>query len=521
MSRGESATGDAGAARDVGDAREGDERAALDAATLPQRFRPALGLLTDLYQVTMAYAHHRAGTAEVPASFSLSFRRAPFGGAFAVAAGIDEALDALASLRFAAEDVAYLATLRGADGEPLFDEGFLQYLAAFRFRGDVEAVLEGTVVHAHEPLVRVTGPVLDAQLVETLLLNVVNFQTLVATKAARMTSAAAGRPVVEFGLRRAQGVDGGLSASRAAYLGGAVATSNVLAGRLFGIPVRGTHAHAWVQFFDDEREAFARYREALAGNVVYLVDTYATLEGVRNAVREAVALRARGKELVGIRLDSGDLDALARASRALLDEAGLHATKIYASNDLDEHAIAELVERGAPIDVFGVGTRLVTGGDQAALGGVYKLTAVAGEGGRFVPRMKLSEDPAKASLPGRIAVARWNDVDVLYDLDDGVASAEGPVVALRDGRALAPERVGGRRELLAPAMRAGRRVRAACTLEAARDRARAEVAALDAEVRALDAGTLSAGVPVAVTRTAWDRREALRRRARGERGAHE
>lgn len=481
---------------------------------LSARLRPALGLLTDLYQLTMAYGHHRAGTADRVASFSMFFRRAPFGGSYALAAGIDEALTMLEELAFDAGDLHFLSGLTGADGAPLFDAAFLDRLGRFRFRGDVEAVAEGEVVFPHEPLVRVTGPVLDAQLAETLLLNVVNFQTLVATKAARVVHAAAGRPVVEFGLRRAQGPDGGLSASRASYLGGCAATSNVLAGKLYGVPVRGTHAHAWVQFFGDEREAFARYADALAGNVVYLVDTYDTLGGVRHAIEAARGLgqptEARpAKPLLGIRLDSGDLAALSRQARALLDEAGLAGTKIYASNDLDEHAIAALVAGGAPIDVFGVGTRLVTGGDQPALGGVYKLTAVH-EDGRFVPRIKKSEDPNKASWPGRLAVQRFAEAgaisDVLVDID-----AEDDLTDLVDFSSGAPfgASVGPGRPLLAPALVAGRRVRPERPLREAREAAREALSALDPSLLALDAQRLGHRARLAVPRALWQRRERL------------
>ncbi len=493
---------------------------------LSSRMRPALGLLTDLYQLTMAYGHHRSGTADRLASFSLFFRKPPFGGSYAVAAGVDEALTMLEDLSFEPSDLDYLATLTGADGLPLFDASFLARLASFRFRCDVEAVAEGEVVFAHEPILRVTGPVLDAQLAETLLLNVVNFQTLVATKASRVVHAAAGRPIVEFGLRRGQGPDGGLSASRASYLGGCAATSNVLAGKLFGVPVRGTHAHAWVQFFGDEREAFARYAEALAGNVVFLVDTYDTREGVEHAIEAARVLAAptatrSAKPLLGIRLDSGDLGALARDARARLDAAGLTETKIYASNDLDEHVIARLVAEGAPIDVFGVGTRLVTGGDQSALGGVYKLTAVGDGRGGFTPRIKKSEDPVKVSLPGRLEVERFSAgngrfvLDVISDLDRD-RGWSGPLVDLRDGAPLATDaRIadGSGRRLLVPALAEGRRVRPERPLPEAREAARAGLATLDPALLALDARSRGVLPRVAVPRALWERREELVRSA--------
>ena len=353
-------------------------------------YRPSLALSTDLYQLTMAQAYRHAGRAEEEAVFHLFFRRNPFGGGFAVACGLARALDYLAGFHFTAEDVAYLGGLLGNDGRPLFDPAFLRELGELRLRCDVDAVPEGTVVFPYEPLVRVRGPILHAQLVETALLNFVNFETLIATKAARVCLAARGDEVIDFGLRRAQGPDGGLSASRAAYVGGVVATSNVLAGRLFGLPVRGTHAHSWVMAFASELEAFEAWARAQPNNCVFLVDTYDTLDGVRRAAGVALRLRERGHEPIGIRLDSGDLAYLSIEARKILDDAGLRSAKIVASNDLDEHLIASLKEQGARIDTWGVGTRLVTGGDQAALGGVYKLGAVREPGRRVAaPRQGL------------------------------------------------------------------------------------------------------------------------------------
>lgn len=469
------------------------------------RLKESPALLTDLYQLTMGFAHHRAGTSAQRASFALYFRKAPFGGRFAVAAGIEEALAILAELRFEPSDLAYLSELTGADGVPLFDASFLSYLAAFRFRGDVDAVREGTLVLPHVPMMRLTGPVFDVQLAETVLLNTVNFQTLIATKAARIVRAARGRPVVEFGLRRAQGADGALAASRAAYLGGCAGTSNVLAGKLFGIPARGTHAHAWVQFFGDEEEAFARYIDALPGNVVLLVDTYETARGVDHAVAVGHALRARGKELLGIRLDSGDMDALARLARAKFDAAGLPSVKIYASNDLDEYAIEKLVKQGAPIDVFGVGTRLVTGGEQSALGGVYKLQAVEVKGA-FAPRMKHSEEAAKASIPGRLGVVRcargkgW--VDVLYDIDVDARGVD-ELVEMRTGDALQGVDWRAGEALLEPMMRGGERLTSEVPLSEQRQRVRASLA--EAEEALFGDGTVSVAMP----RALWNRRAAM------------
>src|SRR5512147_560182 len=281
-------------------------------------YRPSLALATDLYQLTMAQAYRHSGRAEEEAVFHLFFRRNPFGGGFAVACGLARALDFLEGFHFTAEDVAYLAGLAGNDGRPLFDPGFLRELGGLRLRCDVDAVPEGTVVFPYEPLVRVSGPILHAQLVETGLLNFVNFETLIATKAARMCLAARGDEVVDFGLRRAQGPDGGLGASRAAYVGGCSATSNVLAGRLFGLPVKGTHAHSWVMAFDTEAEAFEAWAQAQPNNGVFLVDTYDTLQGVRSAVEVGKWLAERGHRLGGIRLDSGDLAYLSIEARKIL-----------------------------------------------------------------------------------------------------------------------------------------------------------------------------------------------------------
>lgn len=384
----------------------------------------SLALLTDLYQLTMACGYWKAGVGEREAVFHLTYRRPPFKGGYAIAAGIAPAVEYLRRFRFTAEDVAYLATLRDAASQPLFPQGFLDYLRELQFTCTVDAVPEGSLVFPHEPILRVRGPILQAQLVETALLTLVNFQTLVATKAARIVQAARGAPVLEFGLRRAQGIDGGLGASRAAYIGGCAATSNVFAGRLLGIPVRGTHAHSWVMFHGDELAAFRAYAEALPGNCTFLVDTYDTLDGVRNAIAVGRELRAKGYQLAGIRLDSGDLAHLSIEARKLLDEAGFKNAKIVASNDLDENLIASIVEQGAQIDTWGVGTKLVTAFDQPALGGVYKLGAARDEHGVWREAIKLSEQPIKISNPGVLQVKRLRQGgelvgDVIYDSEHG------------------------------------------------------------------------------------------------------
>ncbi|MHC4938770.1 MAG: nicotinate phosphoribosyltransferase [Planctomycetota bacterium] len=417
-------------------------------------------LLTDLYQLTMASSYWSSGMASREACFHLFFRRQPFGGGYALACGLEDAVDWLDQFGFDGKDLEYLASLG------IFPAGFLDHLGALRLSCDIDAVPEGTVVFAHEPLVRVRGPLLEAQLLETALLHFVNFATLVATKASRVCHAAAGDAVLEFGLRRAQGGCGALTASRAAWIGGCTATSNVLAGERFGVPVRGTHAHSWVMCFEEELAAFEQFAAAMPHNCVLLVDTYDTLQGVRHAIEVGKRLRDEGHRLIGIRLDSGDLVGLSKAARRELDAAGLERTDIVASNDLDEHRIAELKAAGAPISVWGVGTRLMTAHDDPALTGVYKLSAVRDPGGSWEPRMKLSED--KASDPGVLQVRRRPKFggDVLFDEDLG-CSAIG-------------------KDLLEPLYVQGRRKGARPDAKGARDRAAEQLEELPEKYRALD-----------------------------------
>jgi nicotinate phosphoribosyltransferase len=380
-------------------------------------YKEPLALLTDLYQVTMAYGYWRRGMHERQVVFTLSYRSQPFNGGYSVLAGIEPALDYLERYRFEEDDLAYLAALRGSDGQPLFEEAFVRYLGDMRLSLNVDAAPEGTFVFPHEPLMRVSGPLLQCQLVETPLLNHINFQTLIATKSARICRAAKGEPVLEFGLRRAQGIDGGVSASRAAYIGGCAGTSNLLAGKLYNIPVRGTHAHSFVMSFDNEIEAFDAFADAMPNNCIFLVDTYDTLQGVRNAVKAGKRLRERGHELLGVRLDSGDLAYLSIEARKILDQGGFPNAKIVASNDLDEHIIESLKEQGATIAVWGVGTRLATAYDQPAFGGVYKLSAIMNDRGEWVHTLKLSEQQAKISTPGILQTRRYfYDGEAIGDL---------------------------------------------------------------------------------------------------------
>jgi nicotinate phosphoribosyltransferase len=431
-------------------------------------------LQTDLYQLTMAAAYWQAGRAEQESAFHLFFRRLPFHGGYAIAAGLEPALQWLEEFRFATAELDYLATLRTRNGGALFQEGFLAYLADLRLALDIEAMPEGSAVFGHEPLLRVQGPILQAQLAETALLNIVNFQTLVATKAARVCAAAAGDPVIEFGYRRAQGPDGGLSASRAAWIGGVNATSNVLAGQIYGMPVRGTHAHSWVMSFDDEQEAFDRYAEAMPDNSTLLVDTYDTLTGVGRAIVTARKLREKGHELSGIRLDSGDLAWLSQQARKMLDAAGFPEVKIVASNDLDEHLIDSLKHQDAKIDIWGVGTNLVTAQDQPALGGVYKLAALRQQDGAWSPRVKLSEQTAKSSIPGRLQVRRFIKDglfigDAIFDIDAGISDAVTIVDPGDDIRRKAIPADCAFVDVLQPVMKAGVRTGPPIAPEAARE----------------------------------------------------
>ncbi|MCW1913493.1 nicotinate phosphoribosyltransferase [Luteolibacter sp. GHJ8] len=440
-------------------------------------------LQTDLYQLTMAAAYWQAATAEQESVFHLFFRRLPFKGGYAIAAGLEPALEWLESFRFGTAELDYLAGLKTKAATPLFKEEFLGYLGDLRLKLDIDAVPEGELVFAHEPVLRVQGPILHAQLAETALLNILNFQTLVATKAARVCHAAARSPVVEFGYRRAQGPDGGYSASRAAWIGGCTGTSNVLAGQRFGIPVLGTHAHSWVMSFDDELEAFERYAEAMPDNSTLLVDTYDTLKGVDHAITVARKLREKGHELNGIRLDSGDLAWLSQQARAKLDAAGFPDVKVVASNDLDEHIIESLRHQGARIDTWGVGTNLVTAADQPALGGVYKLAALRKADGSWQPRIKLSEQTAKSSIPGRLQVRRFESEgmlvgDAIYDVDRSIS---GEVEIVDPSDPIRRKKIAAGtvyKDVLQPAMKAGARVFAPEPLAAARERCQAALAKL-------------------------------------------
>jgi len=442
-----------------------------------------LALLTDLYELTMACAYWKSGKQDQDAVFHLTFRKPPFQSGFTIACGLAAAIEYLQNFQFDKSDLAYLATINGRDQKPLFDQPFLDYLANLEFQCDVDAMPEGTVVFPHEPLLRVQGPILQAQTIETALLNFLNFQSLIATKAARICLATRGEPVIEFGLRRAQGIDGGLTASRAAYAGGCAGTSNVLAGKMYGIPVAGTHAHSWVMSFDSELKAFAAYAEALPNNCIFLVDTYDSLDGVRHAVEVGEQLRRHGHELAGIRLDSGDLAFLSIEARKILDQAGFTKASIIGSNDLDERIIESLKQQGATINLWGVGTKLVTAYDQPALGGIYKLSAVRKDDGAWEHKIKLSEQVAKISNPGILQVRRFRSAtefmgDAIYDLSQPLPASftvVDPLDATRRkhfaGETLAED-------LLVPIFRKGRLVYQSPSLQNIRERVARQLAML-------------------------------------------
>lgn len=440
---------------------------------LSRLYRNSWGLFTDLYQLTMGYGYWKNGMAERQAAFHLFFRKNPFGHPYALAAGLDLAIDLLKNFRFSVDDIQYLGALKAANGKPLFNESFLNYLQRMEFSCNISAVPEGTAVFPHQPLLRVEGPLIQAQLLETALLNVINFSTLITTKSARIFQAAQGESVLEFGLRRAQGIDGGITATRSAYIGGCNGTSNVLAGRLFGIPVKGTHAHSWVMCFDEEIEAFAAYAEAMPNNCIFLVDTYDSEEGVKNAIRIGRSLREQGHDLLGIRLDSGDLAELSKIARRLLDEAGFHKTAIVASNDLDEYRIRSLKKQGAKISVWGVGTRLATAYDQAALGGVYKLAAIKDTAGLWEYRVKLSEQQIKVSNPGLLQVRRYFDEagrplgDQIYNREYGAPPAS--VENFANSHTIALDQAASSRDLLVPVFEQGKLVYHSPTLDEIRD----------------------------------------------------
>ena len=372
-----------------------------------------LTLLTDFYEITMMQGYYK-NDMNTRVVFDMFYRKNPSGNGYAICCGLEEVIDYVKNLHFDYDDISYLRGLH------VFDEAFLDYLAGFHFTGDIYAIPEGTVVFPREPLVKVIAPIMEAQLVETAILNIVNHQSLIATKAARVCYAAKGDGVMEFGLRRAQGPDAGTYGARAAVIGGCIGTSNVLCAKQFGVPALGTHAHSWIMSFDDELTAFRKYAELYPNNTTLLVDTYDTLRsGVPNAIKVFEELRKAGKmpKMYGIRLDSGDLAYLSKKARKMLDAAGFEKAVICASSDLDEYLIDSLKNQGAAITSWGVGTNLITSSDNPAFGGVYKLAAVEKDG-VFIPKIKLSENSEKITNPGNKTVIR------IYDKETGKMRAD-------------------------------------------------------------------------------------------------
>ena len=388
-----------------------------------------LTMLTDLYELTMMQGYFKTGNNRTVV-FDAFHRRNPDDGGYSISCGLEQVIDYINDLHFSDEDIAYLRSTG------LFEEDFLDYLRTFHFTGDVYAIPEGTVMFPREPIVKVIAPIMQAQLLETTVLNIINHQSLIATKAARIVYAADGGGIMEFGLRRAQGPDAGIYGARAAVIAGCVGTSNVLTGQMFGVPIMGTHAHSWIMSFPDELTAFREYAKIYPNACTLLVDTYDTLKsGVPNAIRVFSEMRKAGIPLhnYGIRLDSGDLAYLTKKARKMLDEAGFTDAKIAASSDLDEYLISSLKTQGARIDSWGVGTNLITSKDTPAFGGVYKLAAIMGDDGNFVPKIKLSENSEKITNPGNKTIYR------VYDRN-------GMIVA--DLIALADEKIDGNQPLL-------------------------------------------------------------------------
>ncbi len=448
-------------------------------------------LLTDLYELTMMQGYYEQGQNE-KVIFDMFYRTNPCNNGYAVCAGLEQVIDYVKNLNFTYEDVDYLRSLG------IFKEDFLSYLSGFHFSGDIYAIPEGTVVFPKEPLIKVVAPIMEAQLIETAILNIINHQSLIATKTSRIVFAAEGDGIMEFGLRRAQGPDAGLYGARAAMIGGCVGTSNVLAGKMFGVPVMGTHAHSWIMSFKDEYTAFKTYAEMYPDNCTLLVDTYDTLKsGVPNAIRVFQEMKAEGKTFkkYGIRLDSGDLAYLSKEARKMLDDAGFTDATICASNDLDEYLLHDLKMQDAKINLWGVGTNLITSKDCPSFGGVYKLAAIADENGKFVPKIKLSENTEKMTNPGDKTIYRIYDkatgkvradlicfVDETYDPNDDLLLFD-PVDTWK--KTLLPGGSYTMRELLEPVFKNGECVYDSPSVPAIADYCRQEKTTLWDETKRL------------------------------------
>ncbi len=478
-----------------------------------------VALNTDLYELTMAQGYWESGLTNTQACFNVFFRDNPFNGGYAIACGTGQIAELVENFVFEEDAIEYLAGLKAPGGGALFKQGFLDYLRDFRLDVSVWAVPEGELVFPREPMVRVQGSAIGCQLIETALLNLVNFQTLVATKTARVVQSAEGHAVSDFGLRRAQGPDGGLAVARASYVGGANSTSNVLAGKIYGIPVFGTHAHSWVMAFPSEIEAFRAFAKSSPKNCVLLVDTYDVAQGVENAITVAKEMEAAGERLAAIRIDSGDLAKLAKLARRRFDEEGLPYVKVRASNDLDEYTIQSLFAQGAPIDSFGVGTKLATCDPQPSLGGVYKLSATRYEGEEsWRPVMKLSEQLYKRTIPGVQHILRYYDdagcpMGDEIVVDDLRLAGRRRTVDVIDSLTKYDFSPYEARELLVQMVEGGARMGEPETLADAKRRCRDALMHLDpATKRFLNPQTYPVGLECGLARY----REELARRERGE-----
>ncbi len=416
-------------------------------------------LRTDLYQLTMMQAYWKSGH-NPEATFDYFVRKIPFG-SYLITAGLTYVLDYIENLRFEDDDIEYLQS-QG------FDADFLDELRDFRFTGDILAMPEGGIAFPLEPIIRVTAPIIEAQLIETFILNKMNFSTLIATKASRVVYAAKGRSIAEFGLRRAQG-DGHLEATRATYIGGCASTSNVMAGKELGIPVSGTMAHSFVTSFDHEIASYRAYAEAFPNRCFLLIDTYDSIKGAKKAVIVGKELEIKGENLLGVRLDSGDLAELSKNVRKILDDSGLDYVKIVASGDLNEWKIEELMKKGAMIDMFGVGTELITGRPTPALDGIYKLSDVV-EHGKHIPKMKLSEETVKSTLPGKKRVWRF--------FEDGMFKKD--IISLED------ELFDNAKPLLEQVVKKGKIICQIATLDEIRQMATDNISNLPSEYKKLD-----------------------------------
>jgi nicotinate phosphoribosyltransferase len=441
---------------------------------------------TDLYELTMVAGYLMSGKGEQKACFDLYYRQNPDGGGFCIFAGLESVIDYVNRLKIYPDDLEYLSSLG------MFSEEILERLGTgVRFTGDIWAVPEGTVVFANEPLIRVIAPIPEAQILETTMLALVGHQTLIATKAARMNIATRGAPIIDFGTRRAHGVEAALYGARAAYIGGCEGTSNARAGKLFGIPVRGTHAHSWVESFDDEIDSFRAFAAAFPDHCVLLVDTYDTLEGIRKAIRVAEEMKRSGNRLRGIRIDSGDLAYYSKEARDMLDEAGFPEVKILASSDLDEQIIESLREQGARIDIWCVGTKLMTSFQTPALGVVYKLMAIDKGDGVFHPKIKISQNPEKVTNPGIKKIIRFYSRkghmigDLLTHEEEPVPSgvtvtAHHPMYEYMRKTYRPPYQA---KEIMVPVFKNGKQVYTPPSLKQIREHAEVDMSKLEAETK--------------------------------------